>query len=136
MFEQIKPSRVLIHRSLMIAAAMITCAIAASHAAGQSCLPSDIKPTEIVAPDTDHPGRATKRKTVRDRLTELKARCRNGKLTDSRGKQIYFVRLIGCWGNPPADYEEQIEQQRVKVRELQKKYTVIQIPCVVDPTIQ
>jgi hypothetical protein len=136
MIQQMKRSRALIHRSLIIAAAVIICAIASSRAAGQSCLPSDVKPTEIVAPDSDHQDRATKRKTVRDRLKELKARCRKGKLTDSRGKEIYFVRLIGCWGNPPADYEEQIEQQRVQVRELQKKYTVIQIPCVADASIQ
>ena len=136
MVEQIKRSRMLIHWSLMIAAAAIVCAIASSQAAAQSCLPRDVKPTEIVAPDPDQHARAPKRKTVRDRLTELKARCRNGKLTDSRGREIQFVHLIGCWGNPPADYEEQIEAQRAKVRELQKKYTVIQIPCVADPMIQ
>ena len=136
MVEQIKRSRMLIHRLLIIAAAASICAIASSHAAGQSCLPADVKPTEIVAPDSDHPDRATKRKTVRDRLTELKARCRKGKLVDSRGKEIYFVRLIGCWGNPPEDYEEQLAQERAKVRELQKKYTVIQIPCVANPMIQ
>jgi hypothetical protein len=136
MVKQIKRSRVLIQWSLMIAAAAIVCAIASSQAAAQSCLPSDIKPTEIVARDSDQPDRAMKRKTVRVRLTELKARCRKGKLTDSRGREIQFVRLIGCWGNPPADYEEQIEAQRAKVRELQKKYTVIQIPCVADPMIQ
>ena len=136
MIQKIKRSRVLIQRVLVVAAAVMTCAIASSRAEGQSCLPADIKPTEIVAPDSDHPGRTTKRKTVRDRLKELQARCRKGKLTDSRGKEIYFVRLIGCWGNPPADYEEQIEQQHEKVRELQKKYTVIQIPCVANAMIQ
>jgi hypothetical protein len=126
----------LVHRSLIIAAAVITCAIASSHAAGQSCLPADVKPSEIVAPDSDHQDGAMKRKTVRDRLKELKARCRKGKLIDSRGKEIYFVRLIGCWGNPPADYEEQIAQQSEEVRQLQKKYTVIQIPCVANASIQ
>jgi hypothetical protein len=136
MVEQSKRSRVLISRSLMMAAAVMTCAIASSHAAGQSCLPADVKPTEIVAPDPDKQDRATKPKTVRDRLAELKARCRKGKLVDARGKEIYFVRLIGCWGNPPEDYEEQLEQQRAKVRELKKKYTVIQIPCVANPMIQ
>jgi hypothetical protein len=128
--------RSFVHRALIPAAAVIICAIASAHAAGQSCLPSDVKPTEIVAPDSDKQEQITKPKTVKDRLTELKARCRNGKLIDSRGKEIHFFRLIGCWGNPPADYEEQLEEQRVKLRELQKKYTVIQIPCVANPMIQ
>ena len=135
MVQQIRRSRVLIQRALIVAAAVMTCAIASSHAAGQSCLPSDVKPTEIVASDSDKQDQVTKPKTVKDRLTELKARCRKGKLIDSRGKEIYFFRLIGCWGNPPADYEEQLEEQRVKLRELQKKYTVIQIPCVANPMI-
>ena len=135
MVQQITRSRVLIHRLLIVAATVMTCAFASSHAAGQSCLPSDIKPTEIVAPDTNRQDRVTKPKTVKDRLTELKARCRKGKLIDSRGKEIYFLRLIGCWGNQPADYEEQLEDQRVRLRELQKKYTVIQIPCVANPMI-
>ncbi len=76
-----------------------------------------------------------KKVTVKDRLVELKARCRKGKLLDSRGKQIYFYRLIGCWGNPPVDYLEQVEQQRIKLRQLQRRYTVIQIPCLADPSI-
>lgn len=129
-------SRLFIYRSLLIAAALIICPLLSSRAAGQSCLPSDVKPSEIVAPDSDKQDQVTKPKTVKDRLTELKARCRKGKLIDSRGKEIYFLRLIGCWGNPPADYEEQLEAQRVKLRELQKKYTVIQIPCVANPMIQ
>lgn len=117
-------------------AGLMTGAIASSRAAAQSCLPADVKPAEIVASDADKQDRATKPKTVKDRLTELKARCRKGKLLDSRGKEIYFLRLIGCWGNPPADYEEQLQEQRVRLRELRKKYTVIQIPCVANPMIQ
>jgi hypothetical protein len=136
MIQQMKRLLVQIRCPLIIVAAAVACATVSSRAAAQSCLPSDVKPTEIVAPDSDHQDRATKPKTVRDRLRELKARCRKGRLTDSRGKEIYFVRLIGCWGNPPADYEEQIEEQRAQVRELQKKYTVIQIPCVANPLIQ
>lgn len=136
MVQNSNPARLLIHMLVIVCAAVMTCAMASSQAAGQSCLPSDIKPGEIVVSDSNKPDRAGKPETVRDRLTELKARCRQGKLTDSRGKQIYFLRLIGCWGNPPADYEEQLEEQRTKLRELQKKYTVIQIPCVANPMIQ
>jgi hypothetical protein len=130
------PARLQIHLLVIVCAAVMTCTMASSRAAAQSCLPSDIKPSEIVASDSNKTDRASKPETVRDRLTQLKARCRQGKLTDSRGKQIYFLRLIGCWGNPPADYEEQLEEQRTKLRELQKKYTVIQIPCVANPMIQ
>src|SRR5215470_2005969 len=91
--------RRLVHWSLIVATGLITIAIASSQAAAQSCLPSDIKPSENVVSDPNKHDGAHKPTTVRDRLTELKARCRQGKLLDSRGKQIYFLRLIGCWGN-------------------------------------
>jgi hypothetical protein len=117
MAQNSTPARQQIHLLVIVCAAVMTCTMASSRAAAQSCLPSDIKPSEIVVSDSNKTDRASKPETVRDRLTQLKARCRQGKLTDSRGKQIYFLRLIGCWGNPPADYEEQIEEQRTKLRD-------------------
>jgi len=135
MFRLEQRGRHLLSGVFIAAAAVIVCAAAASPARAQSCLPPDIKPTEIVSTEAGKDGRVIRNVTVKDRLVELKARCRKGKLTDARGKQIYFYRLIGCWGNPPADYQEQFEAQRVKLRQLQKRYTVIQIPCLLDRSI-
>ena len=95
----------------------------------QSCLPPNIKLTDIVSIERDKHGKTIKKKTVRDKLKELKAHCRNGHLADARGKQVYFYRLIGCWGNPPQNYLEQLDQQRSTLELLQKKYTVIQMTC-------
>ena len=83
----------------------------------------------MVSVERDKHGMAVSKRTVNDQLKELKARCRNGKLIDERGKQIYFYRLIGCWGNPPSDYLERLEQQRNKLRELRKRYTIVEMTC-------
>lgn len=39
------------------------------------------------------------------------------------------VFLTGCWGNPPENYQEQLDQQQADVSRLKEKYTVIEIPC-------
>jgi len=39
------------------------------------------------------------------------------------------VQLIGCWGNPPEDYMEQLERQRLEIKRLKEKYTVVEISC-------
>lgn len=90
-----------------------------------ACLPEDVKLDEVVSIE----GEATKPVTVRQKLTELKARCKSGKLVDGKGKPIQFVHLIGCWGNPPEDYEEQIERQRAEIKRLKTKFTVVEISC-------
>lgn len=67
--------------------------------------------------------------TVEQKLVELKAKCKKGKLVDRNGREIRFVQLIGCWGNPPEDYQEQLDNQAREIKQLQEKFTVIQIPC-------
>jgi len=77
------------------------------------CLPSDVKLTDTVSAQiisSGASGNVMKRVTVKDKLGALSARCRKGKLVDRRGRQIYFYRLTGCWGNPPADYLEILER--------------------------
>lgn len=96
------------------------------------CLPSDIKLTDIVSAQvirSDASGNTVKRVNVKERLTALKARCRRGKLVDRRGRQIYFYRLTGCWGNPPANYLEILERQRNELSNLKKRYTVVEMSC-------
>jgi len=100
-----------------------------------SCLPPDTNLEEVVSvqlkSSTQTP---SKRVTVRDRLRQLKAHCKRGKLVDSSGREIRLYRLLGCWGNPPADYQEQLAQQEQELQRLKKKYNVIEIPCAqMDP---
>ena len=96
-----------------------------------ACLPEGIHPDEVVSVQQAKSGKSdlARKLTVREALTRVKARCKNGKLLDGAGKEIRIVRLIGCWGNPPEDYQEQLERQGKEIERLKKKYTVIEIPC-------
>ena len=72
--------------------------------------------------------------TVQEALHRIETRCREGKLFDKTGREIYFVHLIGCWGNPPADYRERLTLQAREIQRLKKQYTVVEIPCAqIDP---
>jgi len=95
------------------------------------CLPEGIKPDTVVTSErVMSKGSPTIRTvTVGELLRKLRARCKKGKLVDRRNREIYFYRLIGCWGNPPADYQEILEKQRNELVRLKKTYTVIEIPC-------
>ena len=97
------------------------------------CLPKGIENSDIVSAPVGKPGRTVAGKvTVEQKLKEIKARCRSGKLVDASGKQIYFYRLQGCWGNPPADYREILSQQNSELEKLRKRYRVIEMTC--NPT--
>ena len=100
-----------------------------------SCLPADTTLEEIVSVEMK-PGSQTpsKQVTVKDTLSRLKARCKKGKLIAASGREIRFYRLIGCWGNPPEDYQEQLARQDHELERLKKKYKVVEIPCaLMDP---
>ena len=124
--------------NLALIASFFSCALPArSHDRFSGCLPAEISLDSLVTSEpakANQPG-ATMKVTVRMRLVQLKARCKRGKLVDGKGKQIYFYTLIGCWGNPPADYLELLKHQAQEIQRLKKRYTVIQIPCAqsVDP---
>lgn len=96
-----------------------------------ACLPEGIKLKEIVsAPQLKSAAKAANKKTtVKDILSQLKARCEKDKLVDGAGREIHFYRLIGCWGNPPEDYQEQLARQNEELQRLKKKYTVVEISC-------
>ncbi|MEW6731243.1 MAG: hypothetical protein AB1489_07890, partial [Acidobacteriota bacterium] len=85
-----------------------------------NCLPEDVKLIDVVA--TEGIGKDAKKITVENRLNEMKAQCQGGKLVDANGKEIYFYRLIGCWGNPPFNYRELLQNQQEELKELRKKY--------------
>lgn len=101
-----------------------------------ACLPAGIDLEEVVsAPQLKSTTlTASKRVTIRETLSRLKARCKKGKLIAGSGREIRFYRLVGCWGNPPEDYQEQLARQNEELQRLKKKYTVVEIPCAqVDP---
>jgi len=99
------------------------------------CLQSDVKLDEIVSVS---PGKSVSGKpsatriTVKQTLVKMKARCSRGKLIDPRRREIRFYRLNGCWGNPPINYQEILEAQRIEIAELKKKYSVIEMTCNPD----
>jgi hypothetical protein len=70
--------------------------------------------------------------TIEDKLAELKARCKAGKLIDSEGREIRFFRL-SCFGNPPENIDEIVQKERQTLDTLKKKYHVVVIGC--DPHI-
>ena len=95
------------------------------------CLPEYVKPGDVVSTrlvQTDG-GTLGEKITVEQKLTELKANCKNGKLVDGAGTEIYFYKLTGCWGNPPRNYQEILERQEAELAILRKQYTVIEMTC-------
>ena len=94
-----------------------------------SCLPQGIKCDSVVSATLAKPGGKVRRVTVEQKLRELRARCRRGKPVDTTGKDIYFYQLKGCWGNPPEDYQEILKRQNEELKNLRKRYRVIEMTC-------
>lgn len=97
-----------------------------------SCLPSDIKLDTVVGFKTIISSKriqTTEPITVGQTLKTLKAKCVFGELHDGKKKAIRFYQLHGCWGHPPPDYLEIMEQQRIDIERLKKKYAVVEITC-------
>jgi hypothetical protein len=105
----------------------------ASASGTDSCLPSGIQPTDVVSAGVKQ-GKQNHVTvvTVAQKLKELKARCRRGKLVDSSGREIRFYQMVGCWGNPPDDYQQQLARQDKELARLRKRYRVIEMTC--DPS--
>lgn len=103
------------------------------------CIPTDVKldSAVVLQQSNNIKAGAETKTTVKTRLSQLRARCKNHKLLSSTGKEIRFVTLIGCWGNPPENYQELFTEQAKEIERLKKKYIVIQIPCGgnVDPRL-
>lgn len=95
-----------------------------------ACLPEDVKLEDVVSvAQSSVQANSAKKVTVRDILKLLKAHCKKDKLVDNAGREIRFYRLVGCWGNPPADSEEQLAHQKEELQQLKQKFTVVEIPC-------
>jgi hypothetical protein len=97
------------------------------------CLPSGIQSTDVVSVGEKR-GKQNHVTvvTVAQKLKDLKARCRRGKLVDSSGREIRFYQMVGCWGNPPDDYQQQLARQDKELARLRKRYRVIEMTC--DPS--
>jgi hypothetical protein len=93
------------------------------------CLPEEIKPSDVVSSQPVGSSKVVKKVTVKEKLIQLKASCKQGKLVDATGKEIRFFRLEGCWGNPPADYQEILQKQSEELEKLKKRYTLIEMTC-------
>jgi len=94
-----------------------------------ACMPTGIQATDVVSSQAAKPGGKVVTVTVAQKLKALRARCRRGKLVDTRGTEIRFYQLIGCWGNPPDDYQQQLERQAKELAKLRKRYRVIEMTC-------
>lgn len=97
----------------------------------QECLPAGLRLSDVVSTTNVKPGSRLEPKkiTVGQKLIELKARCKNGKLMDGSDKEIRFYRLVGCWGNPPVDYQEILARQAAEIEKLKKRYIVVEMTC-------
>jgi hypothetical protein len=93
-----------------------------------ACLPSDVQADEVV----EYGVNGKRNITVSEKLRQLRATCRRGRLLGRDGKQIRFFRFQ-CWGNPPPDYLEIQAEQSRQLKKLKLRYTVITINC--DPRI-
>lgn len=100
-----------------------------AHSTRINCLPTGYNLGDVVSYGATDRGNIT----VEKRLAQLKARCRNRRLLDVKGREIRFHRP-SCWGNPPADYQDIQQREDEELRKLQKRYTVIVFGC--NPMIQ
>jgi hypothetical protein len=94
-----------------------------------SCLPKDVRADEAVS----YTAKGKESLTVERKLVEMKARCRQGKLVDAKGREVRFFRS-SCWGNPPPDYLEIRQRENEELAKLKKRYAVIVFGC--NPMIQ
>ena len=94
-----------------------------------TCLPKDIQLTDVVSYHDNSSKQGRHAITVAEKLASLKAHCKKGKLIDGAGREIRFFHLNGCWGNPPEDYQEILDEQSRKLAQLKKRYTVIEMTC-------
>lgn len=99
----------------------------------EKCLPTPMKLTDVVEVKTsrgDNGQAVLTAITVEQRLTELKATVDSQmKLIDGSQRPILFYHLIGCWGHPPPNYQELLQQQRSEIEALKHDNTVIEMTC-------
>ena len=93
------------------------------------CLPKDVQLDDVVSYGKTANGNVTVQKT----LIQMKAQCRNRKLTDAKRREIRFFRP-SCWGNPPEGYLEIQQRENSELQKLKRTYAVIVFKC--NPMMQ
>jgi len=98
------------------------------------CLPADVHlddvvDAHVVASSGDGRPAVIDKVMVKQKLTALQASCRDGKLVDGAGRELRFYRLVGCWGNPPYNYQAILHRQQEEIARLKEHYTVIEMTC-------
>jgi len=121
--------RFLFSVAMLVALSPLSSAWPASTRNIDACMPAGVQATDVVSSHTVKPGGKVVTVTVSQKLKALGARCRKGKLVDAKGTEIRFYQLVGCWGNPPDDYQEQLERQAKELAKLRKRYRVIEMTC-------
>ena len=97
-----------------------------------TCLPDGINASDIVSTrqvPSAKGSREVRKITVEQKLRDLKARCRRGKLVDASGTEIRFYKLVGCFGHPSDDDREVLDRQTRELAKLRKSYRVIEMTC-------
>lgn len=129
------PFLILIHLALLpVAASAEANDNGASPSSLAKCLPPDIKLSDVVeagrAREVNGRPAGSSPVTVEQKLHGLGATCNSAnRLVDGTGKEIVFYHLTGCWGNPPADYQEILQKQREEIARLKQQKTVIEMTC-------
>lgn len=95
----------------------------------QECLPADVAADEVIGVEQTGKNQTRKEITVKGKLSQIGARCRGKRLVDARGRQIHFYRLTGCWGNPPENYQEILDEQQRELTQLRRRFRVVEISC-------
>jgi hypothetical protein len=121
--------RFLLSAAMLVALSPLSSASPACTRNIDACMPAGTQATDIVSSQAVKPGGKVVTVTVAQKLKALGARCRKGKLVDAKGTEIRFYQLVGCWGNPPDDYQEQLEHQAKELAKLRKRYRVIEMTC-------
>lgn len=108
------------------------------HDANQSplvkCLPPGVKLSDVVeatrAGNVNGQWVESRQITVEEKLKDLNATCsRERTLIDGNARPIVFYHLVGCWGNPPPDYQEILQKQQAEIERLKQQNTVIEMTC-------
>lgn len=99
-----------------------------------SCLPRGLQLSQVAEiatiPGTTGASDGRQPVTIGEKLFLLGATCTaENKLIDAHRRPIVFFHLQGCWGNPPADYREIMDQQRHQLETLRASNSVIEITC-------
>src|SRR5437588_592470 len=86
----------------------------------EKCLPTGVALDTEFSPDGSlRDGRSGLRNitTVRRKLIELGAHCKDGKLYDAWGKEVFFYPVLEC-GNPMPGYEEAKSREAAELERL------------------